>query len=75
MELLELGIEPRHLDWKSSSLPLTYSSIYQKLIDKYKNIKTHLPRIEHGISFLLERMFATNNTNAGGGVNESLTIS
>ena len=25
--LLEPGIEPGHLDWKSSSLPLTYSSI------------------------------------------------
>ena len=26
--LLEPGIEPGHLDWKSSSLPLTYSSIF-----------------------------------------------
>ena len=25
-KILTLGIEPKHLDWKSSSLPLTYAS-------------------------------------------------
>ena len=29
------GIEPEHLDWKSSSLPLTYTRMYFKDLNKY----------------------------------------